>query len=777
MKIRTIHPFRRLVLLFAGMAIFHSCGTQSASQPEISVIPRPISVVAGAGSFKLKSGMTVAADSGLDATAAYLVEALRTSSGLQLEVARNGERGAKAHSRGNINLRLGLDDPNPEAYMLTVDRDGITIRGVTPKGVAMGIATLRQLVPLDPRDSRIPYATIIDAPRFEWRGGHLDVSRHFYTAEQVKAFIDLLATYKLNKFHWHLTDDQGWRIEIKQYPLLTERGAWRKFNGQDRECMALALREDDPDLLIPQERLRIEEGDTLYGGFYTQDEIRDVVAYASARGIDIIPELDMPGHLLAAQHGYPWITCTGESGWGKSFSSPLCPGKDSALMFAKNVYSEVFNLFPYEYVHLGADEVEKTNWKHCPDCQARIRTYELANEEELQAWFVRDMENHFQANGKKLIGWDEIVDGGLSPTATITWWRDWAPKAVTTATARGNDVILCPDFLLYLDFAEQGRDLRRIYDTEPTAYRPDWNLTPKQARHIRGVQANTWCERIPSVRRMQYQTMPRLLAVSEIGWVRPEAKDWNDFERRFVKQADYLDRHGINYRVPDLTGFDDINVFADSAVVEVGSLLPHIAVRYTTDGSFPTAESALYTGPITITESTNFTFRPFRPDGSAGAVQRADYRKENYLPAQPLPDRKLENGIRTVYYDFKGRRCAEIEEAKAVRGYTLDSVSIPAGLEGWIGLVFEGYFEVPEDGIYTFALLSNDGSMLYVDNRMLIDNDGPHGDKTLTAQRALAKGWHKMRVEYFDMNNGGVLSLRWRLRAEEDFRPLAGFKH
>lgn len=763
---------RPVALAFlCGAAFFAaSCGTRQATRPEINVIPKPVSTTEGSGVFKLKSGMTVAADSALAPAAKYLTEAMRQSSALQLETAKPGKE-------GNIRLTLGLENSNPEAYALTVDDSGITIQGSTPRGVLMGIATLRQLIPVDPKDSRIPYVSITDAPRFDWRGTHLDVSRHFYTADQVKDFIDLMATYKLNKFHWHLTDDQGWRIEIRQYPLLTEKGAWRKFNGQDRECMAMAAKEDNPDLLIPQELTKVENGDTLYGGFYTQDEIRDVVAYAAERGIDVIPELDMPGHLMGAQQGYPWITCTGESSWGQSFSSPLCPGKDSALMFAKNVYSEVFSLFPYEYVHLGADEVEKTNWKACPDCQARMKTYGLKDENELQAWFVHDMERHFNANGKKMIGWDEIVDGGLSPTATITWWRDWAPKAVTTATAQGNDVIVCPDFLLYFDFIEQARDLKRVYDTEPTTYRADWNLSPEQKKHIRGVQANTWCERIPSVRRMQYQVMPRMLALSEIAWVQPEAKDWADFEKRFVKQVDYLDRHGINYRIPDLTGFNNLNVFVDTTTVEVNSILPNIEVRYTTDGSFPNAESTLYTGPITVTESTEFIFRQFRPDGTAGAMQKAEYRKEAYSPAQTLPDRKLEDGVRMVYHEFKGRKCAEIQEAKVVRNYTLDSVAVPAKLEGWLGLVYEGYIEVPTDGIYTFALTSNDGSMLYVDGQMLIDNDGPHGDTKLTAQRALAKGWHKVRVEYFDMNNGGMLSLQWAAPGETALKTMTGFKH
>lgn len=766
MKTTLLAPLACGLMLLLG----NSCGRQPLPLPEAGLIPQPVSVTRGDGNYKLKSGMTVSADSSLEPVANYLTEALRSSSALQLETAPGAET-------GNINLRIGLDDPNPEAYTLTVDSRGITIRGASPRGVAMGIATLRQLVPVDPTDSRIPYITVSDSPRFEWRGMHLDVSRHFYTVDQVKRYLDLMATYKFNKFHWHLTDDQGWRIEIRQYPLLTDSGAWRRLNSQDRECLAMAAREDNPDMQLPEELLRIENGDTLYGGFYTQSEIRDIVAYAAARGIDVIPELDMPGHLMGAQQGYPWITCTGESSWGKSFSSPLCPGKDSSLMFAKNVYSEIFSLFPYEYVHLGADEVEKTNWKNCPDCQARIKTYGLADEQELQAWFVHDMESHFRSNGKKMIGWDEIVEGGLSPTATVMWWRDWAPGAVTTATAQGNDVIICPDFLLYLDFIEQGRDLKRIYETEPTAYRAEWHLTPKQQARIRGVQGNVWCERIPSERRMQYQVMPRMLALSEMAWARPEAKNWADFEQRFAAQAPYLDRRGINYRIPDLTGFNDLNVFADTTTVEIECLLPNIDVRYTTDGTFPTLESPLYTGPITVTESTHFIFRPFRPDGTAGAMQRAEYRKEIYSPAQPLPDRKLENGVRMLYHDFRGRKCEEIERAKAVRSYTLDSVAIPPRITEWLGLIYTGYLEAPESGIYTFELMSDDGSRLFLDDELLIDNDGPHGPVTRTAQRALAAGWHRLRVEYFDMNNGGELTLRWATPSEPELHTLTGLKH
>lgn len=760
-----MHKIRLTLTAMALATAIVSCGTP-APDP-VSIIPAPVSISPVTGSFVIKSGMSIAASETLAPAAAYLSEALKTHAGVELTTT--------TEPQGDITLKTGLESSNPEAYTLTADSDGVTITGASDRGVVMGIASLRALLPLNGETCVIPQVTINDEPRFSWRGMMLDVSRHFYTIDQVKDQIDLMATYKLNKFHWHLTDDQGWRIEIKQYPDLVAKGAWRKFDSNDRECMRMAKENDNPDFEIPAELIKVEAGDTLYGGYYTQDQVRDVVAYAAARGIDVIPEIDMPGHFMAAMHGYPDVSCFGTAGWGSMFSSPICPGKDASLEFAKNVYSELFELFPYEYVHLGADEVEKTNWKKCPACQARMKSNKLKNEEELQAWFVHQMEAHFTANSRKLIGWDEITDGGISPTATITWWRDWAPKAVTTATAQGNKVIICPDFLLYFDFIEGKRDLERIYTTEPTTYRADWNLSPEQAANIMGVQANIWCERIPSVRRMQYQIMPRILALSEMGWAQPSAKNWEEFHTRFVQEVNYWDKNGFNYRLPDFGGFKDINVFVDTAVLTISNPLPNVKVRYTTDGSMPQATSPLYTEPLVITQSTNFTFRGFRPDGTAGDIQKAEFRKESYLPAADVTP--TQSGLEFKQYEYKGRKCAEIEQSKLIKSSVVDSVAIPQGVQGWLGLVYTGYVECPADGIYTFALSSNDGSMLYVDGAALIDNDGPHGDKVLVAQRALAKGWHKLRVEFFDMNNGGSLYLRMATPSDETLRPVTGFKH
>lgn len=736
-----------------------------ATPKAVSIIPEPAHMTVSEGSYKLNPGATIAADSSLLEVAQYMVRAIEKSTGLKLVLSDA--------AKGDITLINSLEGAsNPEAYTLKVSDKGVVINSATPEGAIMAVATLQQLLPNDSRSGgAIALVDISDEPRFGYRGAMLDVSRHFYTIDQVKELLDLMARYKLNKFHWHLTDDQGWRVEIKQYPELTTLGAWRKFNWQDRQCQTYEQTLDDPDFALPTEFMKIEGQDTLYGGFYTQDQIRDVVAYAAERGIDVMPEVDMPGHLMAAILGYPWISCKGVAQWGTAFSDPLCLGNDEALQFAKNVYTEIASLFPYEYMHLGADEVEWTNWKACPKCQARIRNEKLGGADELQAWFVKDMERHFATLDKKLVGWDEIIEGGLSPTATIMWWRDWAPTAVPVATAAGNRAIITPCFSMYFDAWESKDTFEKVYNFEPV---PN-NLTPEQAALILGVQGNMWCETIPTFRRAQHQYFPRMLALAEIAWVQPETKNWARFHEKFITEVDYLDARGICYRLPDLTGFDDINVFTDTARVVCQSVLPNITIRYTTDGSFPNASSAKYEGEIVITESTKYIFRGFRPDGTMGEMYPADFRRETFSPAANVA--VTTNGLPFKQYLYKGKKCSEITTAPLTGQFIADSICMGSEMKGWIGLVGDGYFEVPEDGIYTFALMSNDGSMLYVDDVMLIDNDTPHGDRQLVAQKALSKGLHKIRAEFFEMNNGGRFELRWKRPADTEFSLLTTFKH
>ena len=747
--------YRQLIVAISvtGALFLGACASDTSERREISIIPQPKQIQTANGVFQLKSGLTIGASNEEVLPAAnYLADLLAKSTGYFFNTTIGD---------GDITLVTSDAEGKEGSYLLEVTPRGIHLEGIGYEGVISAIGTLRQLLPAEIESDNVvegvnwtvPAVKIIDAPRLQWRGLMLDVSRHFYSKEEVKELLDMMALYKLNKFHWHLTDDQGWRIEIKNYPLLTQNGAWRTFNNQDRQCMELAVKNDNPDFEIPEDKLKIVQGDTLYGGYYTQDDIRDIVNYASVRGIDVIPEIDMPGHMLAGVSNYRGVSCSDNVGWGTLFSSPVCPGKESALEFCKNVYSEIFPLFPYKYVHLGADEVEKNNWKKCPDCQRRMKNNGLKTEEELQAWFVHYMEAYFNKNGKQMIGWDEILEGGLSPTATIMWWRTWNPTAVPKATAQGNQAILSPNANFYLDYQQDKNSIKNMYTFEPVID----SLSAEQKQLILGLQGNVWCENIPSNERMQYMVMPRMLALSEVAWVEPDAKDWERFVSQMVAQFPRLDIMNVNYRIPDLEGFYETNSFVGEGLLNITCLAPDVEIRYTTDGTVPTLESARYDGPVKVTETTDFTLRTFRPNGKKGDIVKTRFVKEEYTPAAEVHPEHT--GLQAVWHDYAGDDCAGITKAPLKGSYEVEDVAIPSGVQGNIGLVINGYFNAPSDGIYTFILLSDDGSTLKVDNTMVVDNDGAHAPRELTGQKALGKGLHPIEVKYFD-HNGGNLRLK-----------------
>ena len=758
--------------LIVSACIFSSC-TPTVKQ-EIAILPTPVSLTEQSGSFVLKDGMKIGvSDQSLFPAAGYLQEILRNVISSSVEVTTD---------KSQVDMYFQLKDTvgKPSSYKLESTPEYIRVEATDYSGIISAITTIRQLLPAtievqgEKQNYSIPVVQIEDAPRFEWRGFMLDASRHFWNKKEVKHVLDLMSLYKLNKFHWHLSDDQGWRIEIEKYPLLTEKGAWRKFNTQDRTCMARAKEEDNTDFLIPEDKIRIVEGDTLYGGYYTHDDIKEIVAYATQRGIDVIPEIDMPGHFLAAISQYPELACDGLIGWGEIFSSPICPGKDATLEFCQNVFKEVFELFPYEYVHMGGDEVEKANWKKCPLCQKRIRTEKLGSVEELQAWFVRDMEKFFLANGKKLIGWDEVVSDGLSSDAAITWWRSWAKDALPTATAQKQKVIACPNEYFYFDYAQDQNSVKKILAYDPCA---DERLSPEQKKYIWGVQANLWAEWIPTMKRIEYLIVPRMIALSEIAWAEPTAKPGlEEFYRQLVPQFKRMDVMRVNYRVPDLQGFYKVNAFIDETTVELTCPLPGTEIRYTTDGSMPTKESALYNGALEVGKTTDFAFRTFRPDGSPSDAVRTKYVKAPYAEAVTAPA-ALQPGLKAVWHDFRGNLCADIDAAPVKGEYVVESVSIPEEVKGNIGLVLTGYLEVPADGIYTFALLSDDGSTLMLDGELLGDNDGAHSPVEIIVQKALKAGLHPIEVRYFDCN-GGVLQMELvNEKGEKEVLPSAWLKH
>ncbi|HEY9550907.1 MAG TPA: family 20 glycosylhydrolase, partial [Prevotella sp.] len=665
-----------------------------------------------------------------------------------------------AVKKGKGTIRLALTtNSNTGYYELTTNKKGICITGASYKGVINGIATLRQLLPADIEVKKningvawiVPYISIKDQPRFEWRGLELDVSRHFFTKNEIKEFLDVMALYKLNKFHWHLTDDQGWRIEIKKYPLLTQNGGWRTFNTQDEDCMKKAKQWDNPTLNLPADRMTVKNDKLVYGGYYTQDDIREVVAYATQRGIDVIPEIDMPGHSECAIKNYEGLSCFKKTTW-RTFSSPMCPGKDRMLEFCKDVYKEVFDLFPYEYVHIGGDEVDMTDWKACPDCQKRMLDNGLKNEHELQAWFIKFMEKYFNEHGKKMIGWDEILEGGASPTSTIMWWRSWASDALTKSISNGNEVICTPNTAFYLDYAEDATSLSKIYD-----FRNIPGLqTEEQESKVKGVQGNIWTEVIPTRERMYFMTYPRAIAIAELGWSAKSTMDFEDFNARLLEQFKRLQKLNIPYRTPGLQGFYDVNVFTDKTAVNVTCTDADAVIRYTTDGSMPTEQSPLFKKGMTIDKSVDFTFRTFDYAGRKGETFPTKFLKENYAPAMDVASSKP--GLTVAWHDYAGELCAEIENAPFKANYVTPEVMIPEGVKGNIGLIFTGYIRVPENGIYTFKLLSDDGSLLYLDGNLTLDNDGGHSPKEKIAQHAMRKGLHPIMVKYFD-HNGGQLHM------------------
>jgi hexosaminidase len=471
----------------------------------------------------------------------FLAGRLRAATGYPLK-----DRARISFSDPSISLRTQkADDLGPEGYRLSVTKSSqdqvgnVVISAPTEAGLFYGCQTLLQLLPPEIFSEKkvegvkwqIPCVEITDSPRFGWRGLMLDVSRHFFTKQEVMRMLDAMALHKINTFHWHLVDDNGWRIQIKKYPKLTEVGGWR--GGIDFGLDPKSSTAYGPD--------------GRYGGFYTQDDIREVVAYAAKLHITVVPEIEMPGHSSAALRAYPEFSCSGKPGAGV-----YCAGKDATFDFLQNVLPEVFELFPSKYIHIGGDEVDKGNWKHCEQCQARIKSEGLKNEHELQSYFIRRMEKFVNAHGKTLIGWSEIREGGLAQNAVVMDWIGGGREAAN----EGHDVVMSPTSNCYFDYY-QGRDhnvepraiggflpLQKVYSFEPIP----GGLAPDKQKHILGAQGNVWTEYIPNIRQVQYMAFPRLSALAEVTWSPKEARNYDSFLRRLKVDEQRLDQLGVNYR-------------------------------------------------------------------------------------------------------------------------------------------------------------------------------------------------------------------------------------
>ena len=618
---------------FLALAIT-SCARQDI-EASYQVVPLPQEVSLNAETpFRLNRNTLIAYPEGNDLlkrNAEFLAEYIGQATGFVLPT--QGLAEGKEPAKHSIVLGLSADIANKEGYVLDVQADNVFLNGQTPNGVFYGIQTLRKAIPAQTTatDILLPAGVINDEPRFPYRGLHLDVSRHFFPLEFIKEYIDLLALHNMNTFHWHLTDDQGWRIEIKRYPKLTEVGATR-----NRTVIGKNSGKYD---------------NTPYGGFYTQEEAREIVKYARERYIDVIPEVDLPGHMLAALAAYPELGCTGGPyevcpEWG-IFEDVLCIGNDKTFEFLEGVMEEIIDIFPSRYIHIGGDECPRTRWQSCPKCQARIKAEGLkadknhTAEDRLQSYCMTRIEKFLNAHGRQIIGWDEILDGDVAPNATVMSWRGM--EGGIKAAQLGHDVIMVPTSYAYLDYY-QTDDLtdepfgiggyvpvEKVYSLEPVPA----TLTAEQAKHILGAQANLWTEYILTPEHAEYMILPRIAALCEVQWTQPEKKDFQDFAKRLVSLMKLYQRDGLNYakHIFNLKAAFTPDAANKTINVTLGTV-DDAPIYYTLDGTEPTTASTLYDGqPVTISQTAGFCAVAIRPEGNSKVVKRdIDFNKATLCP-------------------------------------------------------------------------------------------------------------------------------------------------
>ena len=540
--------------MIASLALVFAAALQDGA-PSVAVMPRPVSVAASASSFTLTPTTVIVTDSATMQVGHFLSRALSPALGFPLVVASPPvPRSANAERGDGPRIELRLDSSlarlGPEGYRLDVSAERVRIAGAAPAGVFYGVQTLRQLLPAGVfREApvagvswTVPGVTIEDQPRFRWRGAHLDVCRHFMPKEFVKKYIDLMALHKLNTFHWHLTDDQGWRITIRKYPRLTEVGGWRAGTLVGTHTT------DSTKWVFDGKR---------HGGFYTQDDIKEVVAYAAERFISVVPEIEMPGHVQAAIAAYPQLGTTGAAVpvmqvWG--VSKNILKPTDSVVAFMQDVLTEVLELFPSTFIHIGGDEAAKDQWRASADVQRRIRQLGLRDEAQMQSWFIHQMDEFLTARGRRLVGWDEILEGGLAPGATVMSWQ--GTKGGIAAARAGHDVVMTPNSHTYFDHYQSDNraaeplaigghtNLEKVYRWEPVPA----ELDSLAARRVLGAQAQVWTEYIKTPKHVEYMAFPRLVAMAEVLWTPALRREYRDFLARLPRHLQRLDALDVGYR-------------------------------------------------------------------------------------------------------------------------------------------------------------------------------------------------------------------------------------
>lgn len=744
----------------------------------INIIPMPMELVENTGEWELGEAVELLAQGEEAKTIAeFFATKMRASTGYKVPV-----NAGEARAKGSVLLRI---DPNlqlkEEGYTLVVDAEGTEVVGRSAHGLYYGMQTLMQLLPAEIESREVvknvfwkaPAVSIKDEPAFGYRGMLIDVCRHFLSVEDMKRQIDVLSMFKINRLHWHLTEDQGWRIEIKKYPKLTEVGS-----------------------------KRIEGDGSEYGGFYTQEEIKEVVKYAQERFVTIIPEIELPGHAMGAITAYPELACNPKTQKGNDYKvrnlwgvelDVYCAGKESVFDFLSDVIDEVAPLFPGEYFHIGGDECPKDRWKVCPLCQKRIKEEGLKDEHELQSYVIRRAQKMLEKHGKKLIGWDEILEGGLAPSATVMSWR--GEDGGIASANMGHDVIMTPGSGgLYIDHYQGDpkvepvaiccySPLEKVYSYFPV---PE-SISQDKRHHILGAQVNLWAEYLYDTSLMEYRAYPRLQALAELTWTPREKKNFEDFSRRINNAYVRLDKVGVNYHIPlpeQPNGSCDFIAFTDSTKLELKTTRP-IKMVYTLDGSEPTATSTEYTAPISVAENKVIKVASVLPSGKLSRVRAITFEKQEFAPAVELQDTVQGLLTRTSVGNYL--KAADFANATNwVEGKVdmLEKVK-PHGLKNNMdefdasAVVGEGYIHIPEDGVYFF---STENDEFWLDGKLLIDNAGEvkkfsRHDKSA----ALKAGFHPIKVVFIGVVHGGFPSywsestVRIRPAGAEKFTPLVSY--
>lgn len=740
--------------LLAFSAAMLGVNPTSAIAANVNIIPIPVKTQTLKGEFVLPRKVVIAYQTTEGKNIAqYMADKLKASTGYEVIL---------SEKKGNITIQITPSlKMAEEGYHLIVTAKGVTIKAKTAKGAFYGMQSFMQLLPakiesptkVDGVKWVAQCCNIEDAPRFGYRGFHLDPCRHFITVENVKKQLDLMSMFKVNTMHFHLTEDQGWRIEIKKYPKLTTIGS-----------------------------IRTKGDGSSYGGYYTQEQIKEIVDYAAKRYITVIPEIDLPGHMMAAISAYPNLSCKGEKWslrtvWGVE-DIVMCAGKEDMFNFLGDIFDEIVPLFPGKYFHIGGDECPKTSWKNCPTCQKRIKDEGLQTdgkhtaEERLQSYVIKRVEKMLEQRGRKIIGWDEILEGGLSANATVMSWR--GTQGGIEAALQKHDVIMTPGSDgMYLDWYQGDSKIEPVtIPSTPKYLATTYNYNPVPdtikslglAHHILGVQCNNWSEYMYTNAKMEYMMYPRAVALSEIAWSPLSKKNFEDFCRRLDANSIRLDEHHITYHIPlpeQPYGSCNKVVITKDTTVTFTTSRP-IKMVYTLDGTTPTPSSTVYTAPIPVSGNTIIKIATVLPTGKMSKIRTVEVEKQAYAPAVKVEAPKKGLKMKRIKGNFL--KVSQLELADGIWEYAdinnLEDIKMKqeddaATLRGAnnYAAIAEGYINIPEDGVY---YLSSRFEQVWIDNKLVINNEGDVKASTLNdSSVALAKGLHPIRIVFLSNIVGG----------------------